>query len=203
MLLVNLYRFCRKCFAEKTFHKNSILGDRANIQHTARCVNHGEKRQIVIGEHCEIKGGIFCYSGGKIQIGNHFYCGGFTYIHAAESITIGDCVILSNHIRIMDNNSHPVDPEKRWNMSVAGMEQADGSVSPLWDSMLSEHAPVIIEDNVWVGEFAAILKGVTVGKGSIIGSHSVVTKDVPPYSIAVGNPARIVRTITLRESTEN
>ena len=88
-------------------------------------------------------------------------------------------------------------------MSVAGMEQADGSVSPLWDSMLSEHAPVIIEDNVWVGEFAAILKGVTVGKGSIIGSHSVVTKDVPPYSIAVGNPARIVRTITLRESTEN
>ena len=108
MLLVNLYRFCRKRFAEKTFHKNSILGDRANIQHTARCVNHGEKRQIVIGEHCEIKGGIFCYSGGKIQIGNHFYCGGFTYIHAAESITIGDCVILSNHIRIMDNNSHPV-----------------------------------------------------------------------------------------------
>lgn len=80
-------------------------------------------------------------------------------------------------------------------MSIAGREQDDGSVSPLWDSTRAEHSPVVIEDNVWIGEFAAILKGVTVGKGSIIGSHCVVTQDVPPYSIVVGNPARVVKTI--------
>lgn len=52
---------------------------------------------------------------------------------------------------------------------------------------------VVIEDDVWVGGGATILAGVTVGRGSVIGGAAVVTKDVPPYSIAVGNPARVVR----------
>ena len=121
--------------------------------------------------------------------------GGFTYIHSVDSIRIGDCVIVSNHVRIMDNNSHPTDPEKRMEMSIAGAEQEDGSVSPLWDPSLSAHAPIVIEDNVWIGEFASILKGVTIGKGSVIGAHSVVTKDVPPYSIVAGNPARVVKSL--------
>jgi acetyltransferase-like isoleucine patch superfamily enzyme len=52
---------------------------------------------------------------------------------------------------------------------------------------------VVIEDDVWVGGGATILGGVTVGRGSVIGGSAVVTKDVPPYSIAVGNPARVVK----------
>lgn len=52
---------------------------------------------------------------------------------------------------------------------------------------------VVIEDDVWVGGGATILAGVTVGRGSVIGGAAVVTKDVPPYSIAVGNPARVVK----------
>ena len=203
MLLVKLYRTYNKRAAEKAFHRNSILGNRANIHHTAQCLNHGKKEQISIGEHCEIKGSVSCYGDGKITIGKHFYEGGYTYIHAADSICIGDCVIASNHVRIMDNNSHPTDPKKRWNMSVAGREQEDGSVSPLWDSTLSECAPVVIGDNVWIGEFAVVLKGVTVGRGSIIGSHSVVTQDVPPYSIVVGNPARVVKSIQPQADAES
>ena len=53
--------------------------------------------------------------------------------------------------------------------------------------------PVVIEDNVWIGEYATVLKGVTVGRGSIVASHSVVTKDVEPYSIVAGNPAKKVK----------
>lgn len=195
MWLISIYRTYRKRAAEKSFRRNAVLGSRANIHHTALCSNPGNKEQIVIGEHCEIKGGICVYGGGRIQIGKHLYMGGYSYIHAADSIQIGECVIISNHVRIMDNNSHPTSPDERWNMSVAGREQDDGSVSPLWDSTRAEHSPVVIEDNVWIGEFASVLKGVTVGKGSIIGSHCVVTKDVPPYSIVVGNPARVVKTI--------
>lgn len=62
-----------------------------------------------------------------------------------------------------------------------------------WRWSHSASKPVVIEDNVWIGEYAAILKGVTVGKGSIVAAHAVVTKDVPPYSIVAGNPAVVVK----------
>ena len=184
MWLTKIYRTYKKRVAENSFYKNSTLGSRANIHHSAHCSNSGSKEQIVIGEHCEIKSSICVYGTAKIQIGKHFYGGGHTYIHAADCIRIGDCVIVSDYVRIMDNNSHPTSPKKRWDMSVAG-----------WDSVKAEHAPVVIEDNVWIGEFATVLKGVTIGRGAVIGSHSVVTHDVPPYSIAVGNPAQVVKTI--------
>lgn len=198
-MLTSIYRTYKRKGAEKTFAGNAVLGDRAIIHHTAKCINQGRKEQIEIGEHSEIKGAVCCYGSGKIEIGKHFYMGGFSYIHAADSVHIGDGVIVSNHVRIMDNNSHPTDPEKRMEMSIAGSLQEDGTISPLWSCTLAGHAPVIIEDNVWIGEFASIMKGVTVGKGSVVGAHCVVTKDVPPYSVVAGNPARIVKSLRERE----
>ena len=62
-----------------------------------------------------------------------------------------------------------------------------------WRWKHSESKPIEIKDNVWIGEYSAILKGVTVGEGSIVASHAVVTKDVPPYSIVAGNPADVVK----------
>ena len=53
--------------------------------------------------------------------------------------------------------------------------------------------PIEIEDNVWLGEFVSVLQGVRIGKGSIIGSMSVVSRDIPPYCIAVGSPARVIK----------
>ena len=128
MFLVKLYRAYRKRAAKKEFCRNAILGERANIQHTAHCMSQGGRDRIVIGEHCEIKGGIYCYRNGRIQIGKHFYCGGFTYIHAAQSIAIGDCVILSNYVRIMDNNSHPHRSRKEVGY-VSGRSRAGGRIS--------------------------------------------------------------------------
>ena len=54
-------------------------------------------------------------------------------------------------------------------------------------------SPIKIEKNVWIGELCCILQGVTIGEGSIIGAMSVVTKDIPPYTIAVGSPAKLIK----------
>ena len=107
-----------------------------------------------------------------------------------EHITIGNYVIISNHVSISDNNNHPTDPEIRKKMSESGF------YSNYWNWELSDHKPVVIEDNVWIGEYATILKGVTVGRGSIVASHSVVTRNVEPYSIVAGNPARKVKELS-------
>ena len=57
--------------------------------------------------------------------------------------------------------------------------------------------PVVVEDNVWIGERVCILSGVTVGKGAIVAANSVVTKDVPPYSVVGGVPAKLIKVINL------
>ena len=55
--------------------------------------------------------------------------------------------------------------------------------------------PIVIEDDCWLGGGVIVLAGVTIGKGSVIGAGSIVTKDIPPYSVAVGNPCKVMRTI--------
>ena len=110
-------------------------------------------------------------------------------IGSVRSIRIGDCVIFSNHVHIYDNNNHPTDPEIRRKMCMAGF---DGDA---WKWKYADSAPIVIEDNVWIGEYAAVLKGVTIGEGAIVASHAVVTEDVPPYTIVAGNPARVVKEI--------
>ena len=71
----------------------------------------------------------------------------------------------------------------------------EGFHTDAWRWTHSDSKPITIEDNVWIGENAVILKGIRIGRGSIIACNAVVTKDVPPYTIAAGNPARIVKDI--------
>ena len=145
--------------------------------------------KIAIGDHCRIFGRLQTQGSGEIRIGNHTCIYQDTVIGSAESIRIRDCVIISNHVHIYDNNNHPTDPDVRRKMCMAGF---DGEA---WKWKYADSAPIVIEDNVWIGEYAAVLKGVTIGTGSIVASHAVVTKDVPPYSIVAGNPARVVKEI--------
>ena len=106
-----------------------------------------------------------------ISIGKRCSIGDRTEIHCGKSIIIGDDVIISWDCIILDRDYHAVNAEK---------ERARG---------------VSIGDGVWVGCRAIILKGVSIGKGSVIGAGSVVTKDIPQYSLAVGNPAIVVQKV--------
>lgn len=162
-----------------------------NILINARSVNTGPKENIVIGKHCTVDCVLRTLFGGKIVIGDNNFISYHTELQSAELIKIGNNVIISNNVLITDNNNHPTDPKMRLNMS-----KADNYLnSELWSWQYADKKPVIIEDNVWIGRDARILKGVTIGEGSIVALGAVVTHDVPKYSVVAGNPARVVKTL--------
>lgn len=116
-----------------------------------------------------------------ITIGDDVQINDYVHIGAVGSITIGNNVLMASKIYISDHNH--------------------GN----YDELISDHPmsipmdrkaicrPVVIGDNVWLGESVCVLPGVTIGKGCVVGALSVVTKSIPPYTIAVGSPAKVVK----------
>ena len=178
----------KKIFAQKTAVDISdiTLFGGANVHNT------GPKENIVIGKHCTIAALLEAKHGGKIVIGNNLYIGPGSIIQSKESVTIKDNVVVGPNVTIMDNNNHPVDPEMRLKMSAC----EDFFKDDLWSWKYAESKPIVIEENVWLGRDSRIMKGVTVGKGSIVALGSIVTKDVPPYTVVAGNPAKVVKNLT-------
>lgn len=181
--------FCvglKRQYKRKQFNRYAVAGEDLELDGISNC--KAEKAgQIRIGNHCRVFGTLQTQGDGRIQIGDHTCIYRKTVVGSVNSITIGSCVIISNHVHIYDNNNHPTSPKVRREMCMTGF---DGDA---WRWVYADSAPIIIEDNVWIGEYAAVLKGVTIGTGAIVASHAVVTKDVPPYTIVAGNPARVVK----------
>ena len=172
------------------FKKNAMLGVNVKFRSTSNCVNESHnKLNIVVGSHSYIGGTLCTQLDGKISTEDYFYLGYNSFIGAIESIKIGKCVIISNDVKIYDNNNHPTSPAAREFMSMNGYSNDN------WHWRHAAKAPVVIEDNVWIGQYATILKGVTIGKGAIVATRAVVTKNVPPYTIVAGNPAKVVKKI--------
>lgn len=118
-------------------------------------------------------------SGASIMIGRDTGISGGS-ICAAVSVKIGSECLIGANVIIADTDFHAINPDgRRFNVNSADIGAE----------------PVEIEDNVFVGTGAIILKGVKVGRNSVIGAGSVVTSDVPPDSIVAGNPARVLRRI--------
>src|SRR4051812_40369815 len=142
--------------------------------------------RLSIGQDSIIQANIrFEDSGGEIRIGDRSYIGKSDLV-CYRSIVIGNDVIMSWGITITDHDSHSLDWEHRRNDVLDwGKGRKD------WTHVA--HAPVVIGDKVWIGFNVSILKGVTIGEGAVIGAGAVVSRDVPPYSVAVGNPARVLR----------
>lgn len=188
MFIRKLIKFLKVRQKTKQFQRNAVFGKDCFFDETSGCSNTtGRKDSIKIGESCAVRGHVYAMGQGKVEIGAHTYIGSQTHITAVESIKIGKCAIISNFVRVVDCNSHPTDPQERLEMSMSGFFNEN------WDCTRSASKPIVIEDNVWLGEFSTVLKGVTVGKGSIVASHAMVTKDVPAYSVVAGNPAKIVK----------
>jgi acetyltransferase-like isoleucine patch superfamily enzyme len=108
-------------------------------------------------------------------------------VMCAERIEIGKRVVVSYHVTIADSDFHPIDPAARRLDARANAPGGDPTLRPLIESR-----PVAIEDDVWIGIGAYVLKGVRIGRGARIEPGSVVTRDVPPYAVIAGNPARVV-----------
>ena len=151
--------------------------------------------RVIIGHHCYMHGKIFCKDTANINIGNYVTVENNVRIQSLERITVGNYVIIAGNSVIIDNNTHSVFPDERVKHSLRVSPTGSGypGLGNGWE--LSESKPVSIADVVWIGQNCAILKGVTVGEGSIVARHSVVTKDVPPYTIVAGNPAKVVKEI--------
>ena len=111
----------------------------------------------------------------SLIIGKNFHATRNLIIQCAGRTTIGNDVLVASDVFIIDYN-HGIDPS-----------------SPSYLDNQLDVSEVVIEDGVWIGNNVIILPGVHIGKKAIIGAGSVVTKDIPSYSIAVGNPARVVK----------
>lgn len=117
----------------------------------------------------------FCDYGANIHLGARVYMNFQCTILDCNRVDIGDDVMFGPGVHIY-TATHPLDPDER----TSGPEQA---------------LPVRIGNKVWIGGSTVILPGVTIGEGSTIGAGSVVTKDVPPHVLAVGNPCRVMRAL--------
>lgn len=189
MIYDYVFRKIKTAYKMKLFSETATFGENLKISSGSFCTAPC-KTQIIIGNNCDLSDcRLYAIGDGKILIGNFTTIRYNSKISAVCEIKIGDYVIISNNVRIYDHNSHPTDPQVRIEMCKGGF------YGDAWSATKASNKPVTVEDNVWVGEYSTILKGVHIGKGSIVASNSVVVKDVPPYSIVAGNPAKIVKYI--------
>jgi len=124
---------------------------------------------------------------GSIQFGDWCYFGPNSKIWSMESVRIGNRVTISHGVHIFDNNSHSISAEQR-HLRFQELMKYGRHLEP--EPVKSK--PIIIEDDVWIGFNAAVMKGVRIGRGAIVAACAVVTHDVAPFTIVAGNPAKPV-----------
>jgi galactoside O-acetyltransferase len=146
----------------------------------------GRAGRIEIGDDSIVNARIlFDSPRGVVRIGNRCYLGASTVV-CHTGVTLGDDVIMSWGVTIVDHDSHTLDWQGRQNdVANWALGQKD------WSKISIRH--VDIRNKVWIGFGVSILKGVTLGEGSVVAAASVVTRDVPPYTLVAGNPARVIR----------
>lgn len=115
----------------------------------------------------------------RLCIGEHCRFGAYNHITCINRITIGNNCLTGKWVTITDNSHGDTDLESL-------------KIAPINRPLVSKGA-VTIGNNVWIGDKVTILPGVSIGDGAVIGANAVVTKDVPPYCVVGGNPARIIK----------
>lgn len=187
--LINNYH--KKQTIKKILDKVTLAGNIPEVTDTTtvRLKYGSSKKDIIVQNNVMLLGcTIASLCGGKVLLGNYSKLGLGTKILCVDKIVIGDYTAIATNVTIVDNNNHPINPEFRQYMRTTH----HNSDARSW--IHSDHKPVIIGRNCWIGADVRIQKGVTIGDNSIIAACSVVTKDVPANCIAAGNPARIVKT---------
>ena len=155
------------------------------------------KIYLTIGKDCIVSGSfIFESQEGKITIGEHCYIGNGMYISHSQ-IEIGNNVVIAWGCTIYDHDSHSLNyMDRRKDIDDVLNDIRNGKnfiLNKDWSNVNSK--PIKICDDVWIGMNVLILKGVTIGEGAVVAAGSVVTKDVPAWTVVAGNPATVVKKI--------
>ncbi len=155
----------------------------------------GDPERIRIGHHTRINGTLYCKSKGTIEIGNYCVIQNGALIGCLNSVKIGNYVGIAQKVVIVDNNNHRVEPEERVKHRIRVAPGGPGYPGFGDGQELAESSPIVIEDVAWIGTESVILKGVTIGEGAVVARNAIVTKDVEPYTIVAGNPAKKVKVL--------
>ncbi len=160
---------------------------------TARVLNLRDlNTEITIGSNSHIRGELLTFPhAGSISIGDYCYIGEHSRIWSANEIKIGNRVLISHNVNIHDCDGHPIDSLARHRHFVQIVTSGHPKDFPEMPS-----SPVVIGDDAWIGFNSSILKGVTIGRGAIIGAGSVVTGNVPESELFAGNPAKFIRKVS-------
>lgn len=153
------------------------LYDYNNIHPLDRDAREAAIRELLgkTGDNCVVEQPLFCTYGYNTTVGDNVFLNVNCKLMDSGKITIGNNVFIAPDVCII-TEKHAMDVEQR----LAGLEYT---------------SPVTINDNVWICTGAIVLPGVTIGANSVIGAGSVVTKDIPPNKLAVGNPCKVIRTL--------
>lgn len=167
-----LSRLTVHCF--KLWNHQLEVGRNVKIDPRAFIARGG---RVILGENAVIRAGAMLLpSSGFIQIGNRSSINHYTIINGEGGVKIGHSVMVAAFVSMFAANHNFGDPHV-----------------PMLEQGTSTKGGIQIEDDVWIGTHAVILDGVSIGKGSVIAAGSVVTKDVPAYSVVMGVPAKVVR----------
>ena len=200
MILIDFYRKVRRkkmmrAISSYVFlSEDSVYG--SGFQADIRQPEPG-KIYLRIGSHCMIDGKfIFEKNSGTVTIGDRVHIGSSSFI-SINSIGIGNDVTIAWDCLFYDHNSHSVNWEERMNDTEQEYEDyictGNSIKTKNWSVVNSK--PIKICDKAWIGMGCKILKGVTVGEGAVVAAGSVVTKDVAPWTMVGGNPARYIKSL--------
>lgn len=168
------------------YKPDTIISDEAIIENFNRI-----NLKIRIGSNCWIRGYLLVFNhGGEISIGDDCFIGKNTRIWSSSKISIGNRVLISHNVEIHDNNSHPIGFIERHKDYLFIKKHGK-----LDDSLFINEKEIIIEDDVWIGFNVIILKGIKIGRGSIIGAGSIITNDVPPFTIVYCKQNQIFKSL--------
>lgn len=193
-------RFCKLIFTLKALWWGVRVGEGLSICGIP-IVRKTPGSTITIGAHCRLLSDFASNLHGlnrksmlstlrtdaRLTIGRDCGLSGVV-IACSHSVTLGDRVMVGANCTISDTDSHPIDYKERY-------PQFYDEKLNNWEETVKT-APVTVEDDVFIGMNTVVLKGVTIGKGAVIGAGSVVSKSIPAYVIAAGNPARVIRPLT-------
>lgn len=204
MIILKIYRKLKQ-LKEKRCIMPYVELNKDTIYSSTFCVDlrHPDqgKKYLKIGSNCMIEGKfIFETETGYISIGDRCHIGASTLI-CRTGIVIGNDVTIAWNCTFYDHDSHSLNWEERKNDTIQEYKDMLNYNDPIknknWSVVRS--APIMVDDKVWIGLGVTILKGVHIGEGAVIAARSVVTKDVPAWTVVGGNPAKILKNLNVFE----